>query len=608
MSILTFDFESEAIQPRPDYPPKPVGLATGTRTKGLYLAWGHPTGNDSKPDDGIATLRSEWYTSDLLCHNAAFDIAVAVEQFQLPMPAGRQINDTMFLAFLLDPYGELALKPLAERYLGIPPTERDAVRDWLYNNKVIKRNVKRWGAFISKAPGELVRPYAIGDVTRTRQLYDFLLPMVKKAGMLEAYRRECNLMPMLLQNSAMGIQLDRKRLAEDTERFEEILKVTERTLRRVWQTEIGSTPPANFDSNDELADSIERSGKLVMPKTATGKRSVAKGNIETVLPNGKVKGLLLYRSAIEKSLSTYMRPWREQGARLHCNWNQVRSYEDEGARTGRLSSSPNLQNITNPDRYEELHRQMVEWGCGYKWVEFPNLRSYIVAPKGQMLYSLDYSQQELRMLAHYEEGALAQALRDNPDLDIHVLVQGLIRDSTGMDIKRKQVKNINFAKIYGAGIPKMAAQMGIDEDTTRRMVDAYEIALPSVKNLQDELKERGRAKAHLTTLGGRRYLTEPASMVDERLRTYEYKLLNYLIQGSSADQTKEAMVNWHSHLKHSDARFLLTVHDELVGCAPKSQVKKESVILSECMRDAFKLDVPVMTDAKFGVNFGEMKK
>ena len=341
--MFTFDFETKGIQSRPDYPPQPVGLATSAG----YLAWGHPTMNNAPSHNvGRNALWQHWH-EPLLCHNAAFDIAVAHEKLGLPLPAN--VNDTMFLAFLLDPYGDLGLKPLAHRYLGQPPTERDAVRDWLYANGVVRKNVKRWGAHISEAPGDLVGTYAIGDVQRTEDLYNHLYPKVVEAGMLDAYRRECDLVPMLLDNSAQGIPLATARLKRDTAHYEGVLEEVERHLRMLWPKEIqGGVAPANFDSGDELAECLERDRRIKLPKTPTGRTSTAKDTLLGCLPDCRVKGLLVYRSAIEKCLSTYMRPWLAQGKALHANWNQVRDYSDKGARTGRLSSSPNLQNMTNP--------------------------------------------------------------------------------------------------------------------------------------------------------------------------------------------------------------------------------------------------------------------
>jgi DNA polymerase-1 len=585
------DFETQAIGDRPHgYPPEPVGVALSG--PGRYLHWGH---HDSKPAQielmpALAAMR-EMFLEPCCFHNAAFDLAVAGERLGLKPP--RVIHDTMFLAFLLDPYGDISLKPLATRYLQQPPTERDAVHAWLLERKLIRKGLKRWGGFISKAPGAIVGPYAIGDVQRTLDLFKFLYPRVVDAGMQRAYIRECSLLPMLLDNSRQGVPLDRKRLAADTSDYEKILTGVDRTLHRA----LGQI---NIDSGEELADALERIYRVELPKTPTGKRSTAKQALLDALPNVPVKGWLLYRSALEKTLSTYMRPWLEHGTALHCNWNQIKT-DEAGARTGRLSSSPNLQNITSPETYATLAAAMKLCGIKGKWL-LPNLRSYIVAPKGWRLFSLDYSQQELRMLAHFEDGVLAKAYRDDPALDLHKFVAGLAK------IERRHAKTINFAKIYGAGRAKLAQQLGLPQAESDAIVNAYENALPSVKGLQREVQTIARNGEFVTTLGGRRYFSPPAEIVDGRLRDFNYKTLNYLIQGSSADQTKEAMVCWHGDIAgRSDVRFLLSEHDELVGMAPVKTVKREAAKLQHMMVEAFTLDVPVHVDIKYGLNYGEMK-
>jgi DNA polymerase-1 len=133
-----------------------------------------------------------------------------------------------------------------------------------------------------------------------------------------------------------------------------------------------------------------------------------------------------------------------------------------------------------------------------------------------------------------------------------------------------------------------------------------------VKALMKEVSAEGRAGRCITTIGGRRYYSPPAEKGDDgRVRTFEYKLLNYLMQGGSADQTKEAMrIWWEMRLKRSTngTRFLMTIHDQLVGCAPRKEVKKESAFLDDYMVNAFTLDVPTKTDPTYGTNFGEMKK
>lgn len=180
--LVALDFESDAIDNRPKYPPTPVGLAVyidGQESE--YHAWKHPKENNTTLKqvtlDLGNILKNPAY--EFIFHNAPFDCSIIEEKLGLPVPWDR-CHDTMLMAFLLDPFGELSLKPLAERYLGLPPTERDAVRDWLIANKIVRANDKSWGAHIGKAPGKLVGEYAKGDVIRTLDLFKFFLKQMEK--------------------------------------------------------------------------------------------------------------------------------------------------------------------------------------------------------------------------------------------------------------------------------------------------------------------------------------------------------------------------------------------------------------------------------------------
>ena len=170
--LIALDFETEAIDTRPLYPPTPVGLAVlPDGGAGHYFAWGHPTQNNCSYEHAKESLANLLSTgNEFIFHNAPFDCAVIEEKMGLTVPWER-VHDTMLLAFLADPFGELSLKPLAEKLLGQPPTEQEAVRDWLVRHGVCRSNDKSWGAFIARAPGDLVGTYAIGDVERTLALY-----------------------------------------------------------------------------------------------------------------------------------------------------------------------------------------------------------------------------------------------------------------------------------------------------------------------------------------------------------------------------------------------------------------------------------------------------
>lgn len=173
MKYVVLDFESDAIDSRPNYPPEPCGLAVYEIGKDpYYMAWGHPIENNI--DKAFATIELAALLEDpeneFIFHNAPFDCAIIEEKLGLEVPWER-VHDTMLLAFLSDPFGELSLKPLAEKLLGEPPTEQEAVRDWLVRHGICRANDKSWGAYISKAPGKLVGTYAVGDVVRTWNLF-----------------------------------------------------------------------------------------------------------------------------------------------------------------------------------------------------------------------------------------------------------------------------------------------------------------------------------------------------------------------------------------------------------------------------------------------------
>ncbi len=175
--LISLDFESDAIEVRPKYPPKPAGLAVYYIPDDAplfqhYYAWGHPTENNCSYAEGREALKKllEDPRHEYVFHNAPFDCSIIEERMDLRVPWER-IHDTMLAAFLLDPFGELSLKPLAEQHLGEVPVERAAVRDWLVSHGICRANDKQWGANIAKAPGNLVGTYAIGDVRKTYHLY-----------------------------------------------------------------------------------------------------------------------------------------------------------------------------------------------------------------------------------------------------------------------------------------------------------------------------------------------------------------------------------------------------------------------------------------------------
>lgn len=187
--LIGLDFESDAIEARPKFPPRPAGLSIGIEGGDVnYYAFGHllqPQENNCSIDLVRKILRDYFNLEELefVFHNAPFDCSIIEERLDIPVPWHR-VHDTMLQAFLLDPYGELSLKPLAERYLGEAPVEQDAVREWLIRAGIVSRASKEWGAHIAKAPPSIVGPYACGDVRKTLRLYRFFEAKLQAKGMM----------------------------------------------------------------------------------------------------------------------------------------------------------------------------------------------------------------------------------------------------------------------------------------------------------------------------------------------------------------------------------------------------------------------------------------
>lgn len=297
-----------------------------------------------------------------------------------------------------------------------------------------------------------------------------------------------------------------------------------------------------------------------------------------------------------------MEPWYDvaskQEGRIHIKWNQIRNYTDTGARTGRLSSSPNLQNI--PTNWEALTGRLESLGVTQTW-SMPAVRKYIVPRPGYVFISRDYSAQEMRLLAHFAGGALLESIQENPTTDVHQIAAGIA------NISRKEAKTLGFAVLYGAGVGRIAESLHIPVDEATSIKTRYLRAMPEIKQFTKELSERSHMGLPIETLAGRKYYAESPKVVMGRLRTFEYKLANYKIQGSAADQTKQAMYDYSQ--RSSQGHIVLSVHDQLVVEVPKDSVASEMSQLEAAMNGAFQetLRYKITSDPAIATNFGGLK-
>ncbi len=298
-----------------------------------------------------------------------------------------------------------------------------------------------------------------------------------------------------------------------------------------------------------------------------------------------------------------MRPWHEDSAadgRLHTTWNQVRTDlggGSVGTRTGRLSGArPYFMNISN--EYEIKIPPALP--------ELPLMRRYLLPEEGHVWLKRDFSSQEVRIAAHYEDGALLEAYIRDPSLDPHALAQQIILAQSSLELARKNVKIVAFRIIYGSGITGLAGGLGVDYDSAARTLDAYFRAFPGIAKLSKATKNRGHQGRPIRTWGGRVYYTEPPKLVKGHMRSFEYKLLNYLIQGSAADQTKQCIIEW-DELRSPLTVFLATVHDEINISAPIENWRYDMMELRQVM-DAPRFDCPFQSEGFVGPNWYDLEE
>jgi DNA polymerase-1 len=298
--------------------------------------------------------------------------------------------------------------------------------------------------------------------------------------------------------------------------------------------------------------------------------------------------------ALEKLHSTYVLALPRQAdaqGRVHTTYRQI------GAVTGRLSSeNPNLQNI--PIRTEEGRR----------------VRRAFIAPEGWHLLSTDYSQIELRILAHYSgDAALQQAFLE--DRDIHRATAALVSNVPYDQVSKEQryfAKRVNFGLLYGMGAQRLARESELSREEAERFIQNYFARLPGVRRYLDESKVRAKTQGYLETLLGRR--RDFSALRDERLSAVERarierEAINMPIQGTAADIMKVATVNLHRALRESGsrARLILQVHDELVLETPDDELPRLVPLVRTVMESAYQLSVPLRAEVNIGANWAEME-
>lgn len=625
---ITIDFETYGIEKRPFYPPKPVGVSIklpGKKSK--YYAWGHPEGNNCSFEEAKAALEAVWDNTDgLLFQNAKFDVDVAEVHMGLPIPNWDRIHDTMYLLFLNDPHQQnFGLKESAEILLDLPPEERDAVGEWLITNQHIegvkisssKKSEHFYGKYIAYAPGGLVGKYANGDVERTEKLFNLLYQRIAEQGMLCAYNRERKLMPILLENERRGIRINIKKLKHDVEVYNDALKKVDEYILKKLNAQI------NIDSPDQLMKALIDANLVdveKIPLTPTGKYQANKASISASILDSQLGALLVYRAGLTTCLGTFMEPWLETakntGGYIHTLWNQIKSPKDGtsvGTTTGRLSSTPNFQNI--PKQFSKLFKTDKKEDlptCPIKNLpDLPSVREYVIpSADGHVLLDRDYSQQEPRILAHFDGGDLMDTYNKNPWTDFHDYAKAEL-EKLGKFYDRKPVKNTNLGLIYGMGTATLAEKNNMSMQEAGELKKAILSLYPGLSEMYADMKVRARNNEPIRTWGGRLYYCEKPKIVNGRMREFDYKMVNCLIQGSAADCTKEAIIRFDEYRKQypNGENWLLVVniHDEIIISAPKEDAVLAMDVLRMAM-ESIEFDVPMLSEGKMSdVSWQDLK-
>lgn len=623
----TIDFETFGIEGRPHYPPIPVGVSIkypGKKAK--YWSWGHATNNNCAWDEAHDALVKAYANKDgILCQNGKFDVDVAEVHMGLPIPKWSDIHDTMFLLFLDDPHQkELGLKPSATRLLGLPEDERDEVIEWLLANqpvpdvKISKSKTSEFYAmkYLPYAPGDLVGTYANGDTERTEDIFNLLWPKTDDRDMLDAYDRERQLMPILLGMERLGLPVDLPRLRKDVATYTDWQSRIDAWLIRTLKADAD----INLDSGDQLVAAMVASDKVdpdKMLRTATGKFQTNKDALLVGVTDKILLGMLRYRASLKTCVGTFMGSWLKMaeatGGTIHTTWNQIKSTDagQAGTRTGRLSATwfMNIPKEFTPiwahDQPDKTKAKKLP-KCPFKDLPpLPKVRSYITPFKGDVLIDRDYSQQEPRILAHFDGGSLMDKYNENPWIDFHDYAKDEL-EKVGKFYDRKPVKNTNLGLIYGMGVGKLAERNDMPVDEASELKKAILLLYPGLKDMYKDMKIRAKSNTPIRTWGGREYYCEEPKLVQGRVREFDYKLVNVLIQGSAADCTKTAIIKFES-MKKPHWKLLLNVHDQLTASVPKKERVEAMEVLREAM-ESVEFDVPMLSEGSMSeTNWDDLK-
>ncbi len=491
---------------------------------------------------------------------------------------GGMAFDSMLESFVLDSTATRHdMASVASKYLGVKTTKFEDVAG---------KGAKQ--LCFDEVDIEVATAYAAEDADITLRLHQTLWPKLEETPSLQNiyWEIERPLINVLRKMEYLGVLVDAGMLQQQSQELAATMATTEAAVHKL------AGGPFNLSSPKQLQEILyDRLGLPILGKTPKGQPSTAESVLQDLADDYELPKVILEYRALAKLKSTYT---DKLPAEINSRTGRIHtSYHQAVAATGRLSSSdPNLQNI--PVRTPAGRR----------------IRQAFIAPPGYKLLAADYSQIELRIMAHLSEdpGLLAAFAAD---IDIHrataAEVFGISPDEVSDD-ERRSAKAINFGLIYGMSAFGLARQLGIDRGQAREYVDLYFSRYPGVKDYMDRTRERARKHGYVSTVYGRRlYLPEIDSRNHQRRQYAERSAINAPMQGTAADIIKRAMIQVDEWLTSSgaDARVIMQVHDELVFEVIEPECAEIAREVQRIMESAASLSVPLKVDFGFGANWDE---
>ena len=488
--------------------------------------------------------------------------------------------DTMIAHYLLHPEMKHGMDYLAAAYLHYQTIHIDELIGK-------KEKGKKQKTMDQLSPAE-VYVYACEDADITLQLKQLFEPQLKEGGAEALFRDiEMPLMPVLAMMERTGVNLDTASLKETSHLFTQKMSELEDEIRQLAGMDFNVSSPKQV--GEVLFEHLKLSSKA--KKTKNGQYATSEEVLESLRSKHPIVGKILEHRGLKKLLGTYIDALplliRPDTGHIHTSFNQTVTT------TGRLSSSdPNLQNIPVRDEAGK------------------EVRKAFIADEGQEFFSADYSQIELRLMAHLSGDAhLIEAFLSGHD--IHAATAAKIFKKPIDEVTREErsrAKTANFGIIYGISAFGLAERMGVSRSEAKQLIDGYFESYPGVKRYMDESIEKARRQGYTETLFGRRCYLPDINSNNAIVRGYaERNAINAPIQGTAADIIKIAMVRVAARMKAEglQSKMILQVHDELnFSVLPEEKDRVEQLVIEE-MEQAAHLSVPLKADCGWGRNWLE---